>query len=292
MIERTFQHIPNVGPWREKDLWARGYTDWSEFPGPGEGVAISRKADDEARERIGAAREALAARDLAALGAMFPPREHWRLYREFADECVFFDIETDGREQMRPTVVSLFDSDGLHVFIEGRNMDALPAALMRRRLWVTFNGSCFDVPVLQGHFPELRAPAVHLDLRFIFQRLGRACGLKALEDAFGLPRPPHLRGVNGMDAVLLWRAFREHGDVAALRFLVEYNLYDAFNLRTLMDRAWNLACEGLSFDDEKGPIFERGDVLYDVSKAVLAIAPVDADPEVLERVRWDQRVAG
>lgn len=291
MIERTFQHIPGVGQWREKDLWARGFADWSSFPREGEGVAISRKTDGPARQRIHEAREALEARDLHRLGALFPPREHWRLYREFADECVYFDIETDGRTEQKPTVVSLFDKDGLHVFLAGRNMDALPAALMRRRIWVTFNGSCFDVPVLRGHFPELAAPALHLDLRFIFRRLGRACGLKTLEDTFALPRPPHLRGADGWDAVLLWRAFRARGDLAALRFLVEYNLYDAFNLRTLMDLAWNLACEGLGFEDAKGPVFERGDVLYDVSKTVLAMAPVDADPEVLERVRGERREA-
>jgi hypothetical protein len=57
----------------------------------------------------------------------------------------------------------------------------LREALMRRRLSVTFNGSCFDVPVLRQHFPQLRPPAAHLDLRFIFRRLGHGAGLKALE---------------------------------------------------------------------------------------------------------------
>jgi uncharacterized protein YprB with RNaseH-like and TPR domain len=285
VIQRTFQHIPGVGPWREKDLWARGFAGWAAFPRGGEGVAISARADGPARLRIAQAQEALEKRDLAGLAALFPQREHWRLYREFADEAVFFDIETDGRAEQRPTVVSLFDQQGLHVFIEGRNMQELPAALMRRRLWVTFNGSCFDVPVLRSHFPQLGLPAAHLDLRFIYRRLGHGCGLKALEDRFALPRPLHLRGADGWDAVLLWRAYRHHRDLAALRFLVEYNLYDAFNLRTLMDLAYNLGVDGLNQDAPKAPVFERGDVLYDVSRTVLALAPVDADPGVLERAR-------
>ncbi len=41
MLQRTFQHIPGVGPWREKDLWARGFRTWDDFPAAGTGVAIS-----------------------------------------------------------------------------------------------------------------------------------------------------------------------------------------------------------------------------------------------------------
>src|SRR5215211_1048978 len=219
MICRTFQHIPGVGAWREKDLWARGIATWDDFPAAGKGVALSRAQDEAARDRIARARDAVASRDLEALARLLPAREHWRLYREFADEAVFFDIETDGRDELRPTVVSLFDREGIHVFIRGRNMHALPEALARSRLWVTFNGSVFDVPVLGRHFPELPGPAAHVDLRFVFRRLRMGAGLKALEDHFRMGRPPHLRGVNGWDAVLLWRAYEQSGDVEALRFL-------------------------------------------------------------------------
>ena len=285
MIRRTFQHIPGVGPWREKDLWARGILQWDQFPGPGEGVGISRKTDDAARNRIDLARQALEQRDLAELAKLLPPREHWRLFSEFADDAVYFDIETDGRAEQKPTVVSLFDQDGLHIFIAGRNMDELPEALGRRRLWVTFNGSCFDVPVLRMHYPELATPAAHLDLRFIFRRLGFGSGLKALEDHFQLSRAPHLRGVGGWDAVLLWRAYKEHADLEALRFLVEYNLYDSFNLRTLMDLAWNLGVEGLNLDEPKREVWQRGDILYDVSKILLELGPTEGDLRVLERAR-------
>lgn len=289
MIRRTFQHIPGVGPWREKDLWARGIARWEDFPGAGEGVGISRKADDTARNRIDLARQALETGDLAELAKLLPPREHWRLYGQFAQDAVFFDIETDGKTENVPTVVSLFDADGLQVFIAGRNMDELPAALEKRRLWVTFNGSCFDVPVLKHHFPNLPVPAAHLDLRFIWRRLGFGCGLKALEDEFKLSRAPHLRGVNGWDAVILWRHYVSRADLEALRFLVEYNLYDAFNLRTLMDLAYNRAIDDLNLDEPKLPVFERGEVLYDVSKVVMALGPTERDLNVLERIRAYER---
>jgi len=289
MIRRTFQHVPGIGPWREKDLWARGFTDWSAFPATNEVVAVSNKVDDKVRARLFEAQTALEARDVGALARLLPQREHWRLYPEFADEAVFFDIETDGMLEQNPTVVSLFSKDGLEVFLQGRNLDALPEALARHRVWVTFNGSCFDVPVLRSHFPQLVTPPLHLDLRFICRRIGVAGGLKSIEDRLGLGRPPHLKGAGGADAVILWRAYQRLADLGALRFLVEYNLYDAFQLRTLMDVCFNRAAAQLNFE-ERVPVFERGEVLYDVSKLLLALGLTDHDERVLERVRAQAEV--
>jgi uncharacterized protein YprB with RNaseH-like and TPR domain len=289
MIQRTFQHIPNVGPFREKDLWSRGILTWDDFPTAG--VVISQKTDAAARQRIAQAREALERKDLRALADMFPPREHWRLYPAFAEDAVYFDIETDGQERQMPTVVSLFDSAGLHVFIHGRNMDALPEALAAKRLWVTYNGSCFDVPVLRDWFGEKRfpKPEAHIDLRFVCKRFGMGGGLKDLEDRFGFGRPPHLKGVNGYDAVLLWRAYLRSGDVEALRFLVEYNLYDSFQLRSLMDITYNHAVDELHQDVPRLPVFDRGDVLYDVSRIILSLGPTERDMQTLARVRSQDR---
>ena len=292
MLERTFQFIPGVGPYREKDLWARGVRTWADFPAAPTEVIVSKKVDAVAREHIDRARDALARKDLAALAAMIPPREHWRLYPHFADEAVFWDIETDGQEHQNPTVVSLFDKDGLHAFIRGRNMHELPEALARRGLWVTFNGSVFDVPVLKGHFPDLPTPAAHIDLRFWTRRLRMAGGLKEIEEKLGVGRPPHLKGVNGWDAVLLWRAYQARGDVEALRFLVEYNLYDAFQLRTVMEATYNMGADELAMDVARLPVFDRGDVLYDVTRLIMDLGPTTRDMRTLERVRAMERDLG
>jgi hypothetical protein len=288
MLRRTFQLIQGVGPWKEKDLWARGILTWDDFPETG--CVLGQKLDGKARERLGMARDALARRDLKALASLIPPREHWRLYPEFARDAVYFDIETDGAQEQVPTVVALFDDAGLHVFIQGRNMDALPEAMAERRLWVTFNGSCFDVPVLRQYFGKrFPTPDAHIDLRFVCRRLGMSGGLKEIEDKLGLGRPPHMKGVNGWDAVLLWRAYLRGGDVEALRFLVEYNLYDSFQLRSLMDTAYNKALDDLNMDVPRVPVFERGEVLYDVSRLILELGPTERDLRVLERVRAQDR---
>lgn len=292
MLQRTFQLVPGVGPYREKDLWAQGIKTWDDFPAAGTGApAMTRKMDDVAREYLAKAREALERKDLKALAQLVPSREHWRLYPEFAQDALFFDIETDGNENQFPTVVSFFDSAGLHVFLLGRNMDALPEAMAARRLWVSFNGTCFDAPVLRNYFGENRFPTpdAHIDLRFVTKRLRMSGGLKEIEDSLGVGRPPHLKGVNGWDAVLLWRAYKARADVEALRFLVEYNLYDSFQLRTLMDVAYNKGAEELNQDVPRLSVFDRGEVLYDVSKIILELGPTERDMQTLARVRSQDR---
>jgi len=292
MLQRTFQHIPGVGPFREKDLWAQGIRTWDDFPAAGTGAAaISKKTDDVAREYIAKAREAVERNDLRTLAQLLPSREHWRLYPLFAQDACFFDIETDGRQDQAPTVVSLFDSAGLHVFILDRNMDELPEAMAARRLWVSFNGTCFDAPVLRDYFGERRfpTPEAHIDLRFVTKRLRMSGGLKEIEDNLGVGRPPHLKGVNGWDAVLLWRAYKARADLEALRFLVEYNLYDSFQLRTLMDVVYNRGADELNQDVPRLPVFDRGEVLYDVSKIILQLGPTERDMQTLARVRSQDR---
>jgi uncharacterized protein YprB with RNaseH-like and TPR domain len=270
MLRRTFQHIPGVGPWRERDLWARGFTGWDEFPAPGGEIAISAAQDDLARQHIAEMRELLEARDLAELARRIPPREHWRLYPPFEEEAVFFDIEADGDGEL--TVVGLFHRDGVQTFIRGRNLEALPAALGRWPFWITFNGSVHDVPVLSEAFgKELPTPAVHLDLRFLCKRQRLPGGLKGIEDQLGISRPPHLRGVTGMEAIRLWRLHQETKSIEPLRFLVEYNLYDAINLRSLIDATYNRAAEYLACEVPRRPIFDRGEVLYDVSRLLLSL---------------------
>ena len=277
MIERSFQLLPGIGPWRERDLWSRGLLDWDAFRAAPHLSDLPAGQAESLNARISEAEAALSFRDLAHLAALLPPREHWRLYPAFIDDAVFLDIETDGAVNGCPTVVSLFDRRGLHVFVQGRKLEDLPEALQHSRLWVTFNGRCFDIPVLRHHFADLPEPVVHLDLRFLCRRVGLRGGLKTVEQLVGIPRPPHLRGVGGCEAVVLWRTWLANDEVAALRFLVEYNLYDAFQLRALADAAYNRAVEQLAFDGERIPVWERGELLYDVSRLILALGR-DSEP--------------
>lgn len=269
-LERTFQLSKGVGPYRERDLWARGLETWDDFERATKtGVVMSKALDATTLERIAEARGALARGDLPGLAALVPPREHWRLYPHFVEQAAFFDIEADGEHV--PTVVGVMDRAGVASFRRGHSLEGLPARLARSPLWVTFNGAVFDVPALEKAFgPTFPRPAAHVDLRFLVRRTGLKGGLKGIEESLKLHRPPHLKGVQGFDAIRLWREWNERRDLAALRILLEYNLYDAINLRAVLEWCqWAMAGQ-YAWALERRPIFERGEVLYDVTRLVLA----------------------
>lgn len=268
-LERTFQLTRGVGPWREKDLWARGLATWTDFErAAGQGEVMGHRLDEPLLAAIARARRALGAGDLPSLAALVPVREHWRLFPHFVEEAVFFDIEADGDEV--PTVVGLMDRHGVATYRRGHTLSEVGSRLGESRIWVTFNGSAFDVPVLRRALEGLAEPLVHLDLRFLVRRANLKGGLKAVEKSLGLHRPPHLEGVRGFDAIRLWREWTINGSVEALRLLVEYNLYDAVNLRAVLEwTCWRIA-ELSAWEMQRGAVFERGDVLYDVSRLVLA----------------------
>ena len=162
MIRNTFQLIPGVGPWRERDFWARGILTWDDFPLGAAAVGISRRMDAVARVRIEESREALANRDL--------------------------------------------------------------------------------------------------------------------------------KGVDGWDAVILWRIFRSDSDLEALRFLVEYNLYDSLQLKTLVEKLYNRGVDLLGCEAPRVSVFDRGEVLYDLSKLLLGLGPPEREPRLRAQLRSERRV--
>lgn len=270
-LQHTFQLTPGLGPWREKNLWAQGLDTWADFEArAAKGPVMSARLDQELLAAIARARAALATRDWPTLVALLSPREQWRLYPQMVDQAAFFDIEADGDHQ--PTIAGVMDSAGLGSYRLDTDLEAFPERLARSPLWVTFNGRAFDVPALEKYFGRRFPKAVlHLDLRFLTRRAGLSGGLKGIERALHLDRPPHLTGLHGLDAIKLWRAWVDQKDLTTLRVLVEYNLYDAINLRAVMEQTlWRVA-EHTGWRGPRTPGFERGDVLYDVSRLILGL---------------------
>ncbi|RME29184.1 MAG: hypothetical protein D6806_01760 [Deltaproteobacteria bacterium] len=178
----------------------------------------------------------LESENLPALAERLSRREHWRLYPWFYERAVFLDIETTGSdpESTQVTVISTFSAgDGPEVFIDGFNMHHFHKKAQSIEFVVTFNGSTFDIPILQRTFPKL-SPCAHVDLRWLCQRLGMKGALKSVEKALGIERHPEVRGLTGSDAVVLWRRWILFSDRAALERLVRYNLEDTMNLPVLL----------------------------------------------------------
>jgi uncharacterized protein YprB with RNaseH-like and TPR domain len=266
VIRSTFRLAPGIGPWLEGKLWSAGITRWQEFP-PAPAVALSPRLDARLRPALLAAEEALARRDADALAAMLPRAERWRLHGVFAAETAYLDVETDGEAL---TAVGVLDDRGPRLFLAGRDLESFPEEARGWKVLATYNGLAFDLPVLRRAFPRWRPPRAHVDLRHLWSRLGHRGGLKALEEACGRPRPPHLRGLDGRDAIRLWRRHLE-GDASALRLFAEYNLHDVVNLRTLLDLGYNRMIDRLRLPAPPVRVSERGDVLYDLTRLVLGL---------------------
>jgi uncharacterized protein YprB with RNaseH-like and TPR domain len=271
MIRATFQLMPGMGAGRERALWAAGFLDWQTLANADDKrVPLPGALMPPLREAVAFMEAAWQAQDLVGLASRIPQAEHWRLFAHFAARAIYIDIEVDPEEGI--TMVGILDGGGPKLLMAGRSLSlqALDQHIPPDCLLVTFNGSSFDVPVLVKKFDLWAPPAAHMDLRHVWNKLGFWGGLKSLEDEVGIGRPPHIKNLDCSHAAWLWRHSRL-GDHAALVKLAEYNLYDTVNLRTLAAMGFNRMAQKCGFSQPPLTVSHRGDVLYDVSRLLLAL---------------------
>lgn len=233
-VENSFIPVRGVGPTTERRLWQAGITHWDEFNGTTvRGVGLSRS--EQIASFIDDARARLRAGDTRFFAATFPSRSRWRLYRTFAADACYLDIETTGLSPRYHdvTTVSIHHAGETTTMVHGRDLDRerLRRELADVGLLVTFNGTQFDVPFLERTF-DLDLDLPHLDLRYACERAGLTGGLKAIERELGIDRDRS--DIDGRDAVRLWQRYTD-GDDAALERLVSYNREDTENLAPVAD---------------------------------------------------------
>ena len=238
MLRATFSHLTGIGPVGEARLWSAGIRDWASLSAQLDGLGLATASRERLRIELAESERALGEGDPAWFGRRLPEREHWRLYPPFRARTAFLDIETTGLSPYAGivTVVAVHGGGATRSFIAGDDLEELPAYLRRFGLLATFNGRQFDVPFLQATFPQLVVPAVHIDLRFLFYRLGQAGGLKRIEERLGVGSRAGVEGIHGLDAVRLWQEYRR-GNPSALDRLVRYNRADTVNLEPLLELA-------------------------------------------------------
>lgn len=154
----------------------------------------------------------------------------------------YLDIETTGLPWVYAeiTVIGIYLVNGSErrlVQLVGREVtvDNLLKTVDGVSIIYTYNGSRFDLPFIHGSLGiDLEAIAGHHDLMYDCWRCNLFGGFKAVEQQLGIPR--RLRGITGLDAVLLWQRYQYYGDRDALALLLEYNREDVMNLRVLRER--------------------------------------------------------
>ncbi|MBO4551675.1 MAG: ribonuclease H-like domain-containing protein, partial [Candidatus Methanomethylophilaceae archaeon] len=128
--------------------------------------------------------------------------------------------------------------------------ETLQEALDGSKMLVTFNGKCFDVPVLRYSFPNVDLDIPHFDLRYGCGRIGLKGGLKPIERMLGITRADEIHDVDGEEAVRLWMNWEKRGDSESLRILTEYNRADTINLETISGMVYDrLVREYAGFKD-------------------------------------------
>jgi uncharacterized protein YprB with RNaseH-like and TPR domain len=280
MLRSSFQLAPGLGRRSEQRLWQHAVLRWQDYE-PRSGL-LTRHSDALLRPALERAQAAFAARDVDGLAQLLPAEEHWRLFGEFSEGAAYLDIETsdDTVGAGFISAIGILDRHGPRLLLAGPALQSFPELARDWSMLVTFNGSSFDLPILRRVFPDWQPPRAHVDLRHVLRRLGYCGGLKAIErrvPLLHLARPAHLDGLDAGQACGLF-ALGRNGDRSALRRFAEYNLYDVINLRTLMAYAYNALLDahvartpGLRGSAPAVPIPGRGDVLYDVSKILLAL---------------------
>jgi len=237
VLSSSFIHIAGVGAKTEQRIWAAGIKTWGDFISNPSAAGLSARATERIAGAAEESRERLEAGDHRFFASHLIRREHWRAYPEFSDRVAYLDIETTSLEGDDVTLIGLYDGRDVRVYQKGKDLEEFRSDIGRFGLIVTFFGSCFDIPFLCRRFPDLCFEQLHIDLCHSFRRLGLTGGLKRIEHELGTERSPETEGLDGWDAVRLWREW-ERGSQEALDLLIAYNKEDVVNMEWLVKYAY------------------------------------------------------
>jgi uncharacterized protein YprB with RNaseH-like and TPR domain len=227
MLRQTFLHIQGVGEATERRLWEEGLRSWDAVLASGRRPGWQAELEESIRRHNG--------QDWSYFDQVLPSACKWRAYPELAARTLYVDIETNGG--MGPddlTVLGTYDGTTCRAFVAERDLEEAADYLASFPLWITYNGALFDVPFIRRRFAYHRFNHIHVDLRYPLHRLGYRGGLKRIEQQLGVRRSERTRGLDGWDAVRLWRGWQD-GQRGALDLLLDYNAEDVRNLKPLME---------------------------------------------------------
>jgi hypothetical protein len=247
MLEQTFCHIQGIGQGGERRLWRDGICRWDDLLDKPD--IVPRVSEHEIVAMLERSTAALDQDDPSFFSARLKQSDSWRLFPHFRAHAGYLDIETTGLGPASEiTTIALYDGDSVRTYVNGINLDDFINDIEQIKLFVTFNGISFDIPIIENFF-RIRLDQPHIDLRYVLSRLGIKGGLKRCEKILGLNRGS-LDGIDGSFAVLLWREYQRCGNEQALETLLAYNIEDTVNLERLLVEAYNRNLEKTPFYDD------------------------------------------
>lgn len=233
MVERTFKPFFGIGPIIEKRLHAKGIYTWEDLLSYKGALPINNLQNyNDLFSEIKTFIEAKAKGDLNFLIDRFPQEEKWRILADYFSRASYFDIETTGLSLTKSeiTVIVCFHRGKLHTFVQGENLNDFFPLLDEIELLVSFNGTVFDIPMIESKFRLSLAKYPQVDLRWISYYSGFQGGLKEIEKQLSIFRPRDLLGMDGYQAVLLWKEWQETSNLKAKKKLIRYCQADVLSL--------------------------------------------------------------
>lgn len=235
MLNHTFCHIQGIGPAAERKLWQKNIHTWEDLLATP--TTVPRVSEQEIRIIL-----EQSSRSLPIAPEFFSTRlsqsERWRLFPHFRQVTGYLDIETTGiGPGCEITTIALYDGTRVRTYVNGANIEDFLDDIADIKLFITYNGISFDIPVIE-HFFRTKLNQTQIDLRYVLARLGIKGGLKRCEQQLGINRGS-LDGIDGSFAVLLWREYERYNDPRVLETLLAYNIEDTVNLERLMVEAYN-----------------------------------------------------
>jgi uncharacterized protein len=235
MIQNSFIFLPRITANKEKSIWQQGIDSWSAFQKEKSIKGITDLRKPHYNRLIDEARTHLYNENSQYFTNAVPRGETWRLYNTFKSDACFLDIETTGFYG-DITVLGLYDGYNTKTFVKGETLfkEKIEEELSKYKMFITFNGASFDLPVIRRQFNiDFNVP--HIDLRFAAKKIGLSGGLKSIEKEIGIKRADEVKDVTGEDAVYLWRKYKSTGNREYLNLLVQYNEEDIVNLKQLSE---------------------------------------------------------
>ena len=273
MLKNSFIQLRGIGEKKEKSIWKAGILDWDNY-------ILYNKIFCNNYRKIGQFSDIekcidnLKKRNAKYFYNILPSSESWRLYKEFQNNSLYVDIETNGGDFYSGyiTTIATYDGKDIRYYINGRNLDDFIDDISDYKILITYNGKLFDIPYIENYF-NIKLDHGQIDLRYTLNSLGYKGGLKSCEKQLGLNRNG-LDHVDGFFAIHLWNDFYYNANQKALETLLAYNIEDCINLEKLMQTAFNMKVDKLGFKSFKK-----------VSYLKSAKNPFKADYETIFRIK-------